>query len=70
MGSLSLLQGIFPMQGWNPRLPHCWRILYQLTYEGSPDESFLIKEAVLQPILPSSALFCLFVFFSNEKFEV
>ena len=28
-GSLSLLQGIFPTQGWNPGLPH-WRwILYQ-----------------------------------------
>ena len=22
-GSLSLLQGIFPTQGWNPGLPHC-----------------------------------------------
>ena len=23
VGSLSLLQGIFPTQGWNPGLPHC-----------------------------------------------
>ena len=36
VGSLSLLQGIFPTQGSNPGLPHCRRILYQLSYEGSP----------------------------------
>ena len=35
MGSLSLLQGIFPTQGWNPGLPHCGRILYQLSHQGS-----------------------------------
>ena len=32
VGSLSLLQGIFPAQGSNPGLPHCRRILYQLSY--------------------------------------
>ena len=36
MGSLSLLQGIFPTQGSNPGLPHCKRILHQLSYQGSP----------------------------------
>ena len=36
MGSLSLLQGIFPTQGSNPGLPHCWWILYQLSHKGSP----------------------------------
>ena len=35
-GSLSLLQGIFPIQGSNPGLPHCRRILYQLSHKGSP----------------------------------
>ena len=34
--SLSLLQGIFPTQGWNPGLPHCGQILYQLSHQGSP----------------------------------
>ena len=29
VGSLSLLQGIFPTQGWNLGLPHCRQILYQ-----------------------------------------
>ena len=34
VGSLSLLQGIFPIQGSNPGLLHC--ILYQLSHQGSP----------------------------------
>ena len=36
VGSLSLLQGIFPTQRPNPGLPHCKRILYQLSHKGSP----------------------------------
>ena len=39
VGSLSLLQGIFPTQGSNPGLPHCRRILYQLSHQGSPPPS-------------------------------
>ena len=31
VGSLSLLQGIFPAQGSNPFLSHCKQILYQLS---------------------------------------
>ena len=36
VGSLSLLQGIFPTQGSNPGLLHCRWILYQLNHKGSP----------------------------------
>ena len=36
VGRLSLLQRIFPNQGWNPGLPHCRQILYQLSHKGSP----------------------------------
>ena len=36
MGSLSLLQGIFPTQESNWGLLHCRLILYQLSYQGSP----------------------------------
>ena len=36
VGSLSLLQGIFPTQGSNPGLPHGRWILYQLSHKGSP----------------------------------
>ena len=34
-GSQSLLQGIFPSQGAKLDLPHCKRILYQLSHQGS-----------------------------------
>ena len=36
LGSLSLLQGIFPTQGSNPGLLHLGWILYQLSHKGSP----------------------------------
>ena len=35
VGSLSLLQGIFPTQGLNPGILHCRWILYQLSHQGS-----------------------------------
>ena len=36
VGSLSLLQGIFPTQGSKPGLPHYRWILYQLSHKGNP----------------------------------
>ena len=36
VGSLSLLQGIFPTQESNQGLLHCRQILYQLSYQGNP----------------------------------
>ena len=36
VGSLSLLQGIFPTQGLNPGLLHCRWILNQLSHKESP----------------------------------
>ena len=36
VGSLSLLQWIFPAQDLNWGLLHCRQILYQLSYQGSP----------------------------------
>ena len=36
VGSLSLLQRIYPTQGSKQGLLHCRRILYQLSYQGSP----------------------------------
>ena len=41
VGSLFLLQGIFPTQESNQGLLHCGRILYQLSYQGS-HSSFLL----------------------------
>ena len=39
VGSLSLLQGIFPTQGSNPGHLHCRWILYQLSPQGQPKNS-------------------------------
>ena len=36
VGCLALLQGIFSTQGSNRVLPHCRRILYCLSHQGSP----------------------------------
>ena len=38
VGSRSLLQGIFPTQGWNPGLLHCRHILYQLSQQENKSE--------------------------------
>ena len=35
VGSCSLLQGIFPIQESNPGFPHCCRIFYCLSHQGS-----------------------------------
>ena len=47
VGSLCLLQGIFPTQGWSPGLLHCRWILNQLSQKGSPR----ILEWVAYPFL-------------------
>ena len=51
VGSLSLLQGIFPTQGSYSGLPHYRRILYQLSHKGSPR----ILEWVAHPFSRGSA---------------
>ena len=38
VGSITLLQGIFPTQGLNPGLLCCKGIPYQLSYQWSPEE--------------------------------
>ena len=37
VGSLSLLQGIFPTQGSNPVLPHCRQVLYKLSHKEAQE---------------------------------
>ena len=48
VGSLSLLQGIFPTQELNWGLLHCRRILYQLSYQGSLGGPYLYLNIYLQ----------------------
>ena len=52
VGSLCVLQGIFPAQESNSGLPHCRRILYQLSHQGSPS----ILEWVPYPFSRGSSL--------------
>ena len=42
VGSLTLLQGIFPIQGLNPGFPHPRWILYQLSHQGSSQLRLII----------------------------
>ena len=51
VGSLSLLQWIFPTQRSNPGLLHCRQILYQLSNQGSPR----ILELVAYPFSSGSS---------------
>jgi len=43
VGSLSLLQGIFPTQESDQVLLHFRQILYQLSYQGSPEDCAIDK---------------------------
>ena len=62
VASLSLLQGIFPMQGSNPGFPLCRWILYQLSHKGSPRIQAKLKNtgvgnlSLLQWIFPTPKL--------------
>ena len=48
VGCHALLQGIFPIQGSNPGLLHCRKILYHLSHQGSPsclqEMNFIYKD--------------------------
>ena len=48
VGSLSLLQWIFPTQELNQRLLHCRQILYQLSYQGSLKFAELVLQLKFQ----------------------
>ena len=50
VGSLSLLQGIFPTQGANPGLPY-WRIIYQLSYRMKVAYKALIRSKLSLDVL-------------------
>ena len=58
MGSLSLLQGSFPIQGLNAGLPHCRHILYQLSHKGSPRILEWMLDALCQALLKMLWMWC------------
>ena len=47
MGSLSLLQGIFPTQELNQGLLRCRWIFHQLSYQGSPHTEKKMKSQMI-----------------------
>ena len=61
LGGHALLQGIFPIQGWNPGVLHCKRILYYL----SPREAWCVyvcPRLSIYPTLPVPCLVSIYLF--------
>ena len=56
VGSLSLLQGIFPIQESNRGLLYCRQILYQLSHHGSPvsPTKYVSLKKQIQSFFPKS----------------
>ena len=54
VGSLSLLQGIFPTQESNSGLLHCRRILYQMSHQGSPGSMGVFTKSPVHHSLATS----------------
>ena len=68
VGSLFLLQGVFPIQESNPGLSHCRQILYQLSHKGSPEEKKgSLKGAQVYEVLLSEAGSALYSIPTNTK---
>ena len=59
VGSLSLLQGIFPTRGSNPGFPHCGRILYYLNHKGSPSLCAAHKQSPVSVLFQSLVTYIL-----------
>ena len=72
VGSLSLRQRIFLTQESNQGLPHCKRILYQLSYQESPSKTKRYNKTILSSpsshpgVHPSPACTCSMFFYKNE----
>ena len=49
VGCYTLLQGIFPTQGWKPGLLHCRWILHHLSHQGSQDMTRMLNLTLWSP---------------------
>ena len=62
VGSPSLPQGTFPIQGMNPGLLHCRQILYHLSHQEAPiahrSPSYIYKYTIIQS-------FCKYVYHTD-----
>ena len=81
VGSLTLLQGIFPTQGLNPGLLQCRQILYQLRQKLSPNFAYkpslihigtqiLEAQTKVLPVLSLEVAWSWLVLFSHISFFV
>ena len=59
LDSLSLLQEIFRTQGSNPGLPHCRRILYQLSFENHWHRGLHVFQSTVPYFVPCIFIKCL-----------
>ena len=60
VGSLSLLQQIFPTQELDGSLLHCRQLLYQMSYQGSQYVNYLLLNILIyepSPFLPTMIFF-------------
>ena len=57
IGCHALPQGIFSIQGSNPGLPHCGRILYHLSHHGSPSTGVGSLSLLQGKLLPLQILY-------------
>ena len=64
VGCQILCQGIFPIQGLNPGLLHCRRILYHLSHQGS---HYMKKEQFIYPSSYFGLWGCSYFFFYCKK---
>ena len=67
VGSLSLLQRIFPTQESNQGLLHCRWVLYQLSYQGSPEPKITPVSEVGSKILNLPVTDCKFYCLSSSQ---
>ena len=65
VGSLSLLQWIFPIQESNHGLLHCRQILYQLSHWGSP-----LGLSIYKSIKPLISFLCLITLAGFNKADI
>ena len=67
VGSLSLLQGIFPTQELNQGLLHCMQILYQPELPGNPIISILRFKSTISLFTSNFPTFSIFLSFFLQK---
>ena len=69
MSSLSPLLGNFPTQGLNPGLPHCRRILYQLSHISHTYTYYIPKRYIREASNPEKRIRKIFLRVSTPEIE-